>query len=254
MLAPSNPSFSAPTAVETRVDSSPVRRFIPRPSVNLSQARVLRRIAGELAMGVPTVLVVGSGDQRARVEGAWTTPVRVVCLDIDPQADCDVLGDAADLPFSDGSFDAVVATAVLNVLPSPSAGFREMRRVLRSGGYAYSELSFLQHLWSGERDLWRMTMHGHLRLMREFEVVEHGAVAGPFTVLYWAIEGCALAIVRSARSRLIVKAVLRLALGWISRLDLLAARLGTDLESSASATYVLGRKRSETPPTDENTK
>ena len=44
------------------------------------------------------------------------------------------LADAEDLPFRDGSFDAVVATGVFCCVPDPVRGFREARRVLKPGG------------------------------------------------------------------------------------------------------------------------
>lgn len=43
-------------------------------------------------------------------------------------------GDATDLPFADGSVDAVVLTAVLGEIPDGPAALREIRRVLRPGG------------------------------------------------------------------------------------------------------------------------
>ncbi len=45
-----------------------------------------------------------------------------------------VIADAEDLPFRDASFDAVVATGVFCCVPDAVRGFREARRVLRSGG------------------------------------------------------------------------------------------------------------------------
>jgi len=44
------------------------------------------------------------------------------------------LGDVRKLRFSDGSFDAVLATNVLFLIPDPLAGLREMARVVRPGG------------------------------------------------------------------------------------------------------------------------
>ena len=45
-----------------------------------------------------------------------------------------VRGDAARLPFRDGSFDAVCCFAALHLFADPFAGLDEMRRVLRPGG------------------------------------------------------------------------------------------------------------------------
>jgi ubiquinone/menaquinone biosynthesis C-methylase UbiE len=43
-------------------------------------------------------------------------------------------GDATELPYEDGSMDAVVLTAVLGEIPDPGAALREIRRVLRPDG------------------------------------------------------------------------------------------------------------------------
>ncbi len=43
-------------------------------------------------------------------------------------------GDATDLPYEDGSMDAVVLTAVLGEIPDPGAALREIRRVLKPTG------------------------------------------------------------------------------------------------------------------------
>jgi phosphatidylethanolamine/phosphatidyl-N-methylethanolamine N-methyltransferase len=45
-----------------------------------------------------------------------------------------VLGDAARLPFADGSFDVVIAPYVMSVVPDPLAVGRELRRVCTASG------------------------------------------------------------------------------------------------------------------------
>lgn len=57
-----------------------------------------------------------------------------------------VAGEAASLPFADGSVDAVVATLVLCSVPDLPAALAECRRVLRTGG----ELLLLEHVRSDD--------------------------------------------------------------------------------------------------------
>jgi phosphatidylethanolamine/phosphatidyl-N-methylethanolamine N-methyltransferase len=57
--------------------------------------------------------------------------------------------DAADLKFSDNSFDIVYAPYLISVVPDPVAVAREMRRVCRSGG----RIIFLNHFRSPNRAL-----------------------------------------------------------------------------------------------------
>lgn len=82
--------------------------------------------------GARKVLEIGPGGgvltQTLRDHG-----VEVVTLDIDPGIRPDVVGDALDLPFEDGSFDAVVAFEVLEHVPFMffKAALEEMGRVSR---------------------------------------------------------------------------------------------------------------------------
>jgi ubiquinone/menaquinone biosynthesis C-methylase UbiE len=55
-------------------------------------------------------------------------------------------GDAAELPFADGSFDVVVCQQALQFFPDPPRALREMRRVLAPGGRAaVSVLRAIRH-------------------------------------------------------------------------------------------------------------
>lgn len=48
------------------------------------------------------------------------------------------IASAASLPFEDGTFDAAFSQLVVNFIPDPEAGLREMRRVTRPGGLVAS--------------------------------------------------------------------------------------------------------------------
>jgi SAM-dependent methyltransferase len=69
-----------------------------------------------------------------------------------------LVGDAAELPFAAGSFDAVVMAFMLFHLPRPTAGLAEARRILRRGGsvglltWGIERESRARSLWVEELD------------------------------------------------------------------------------------------------------
>jgi SAM-dependent methyltransferase len=192
------------------------------------------------------VLLVGAGNQRAvltpRLAKSGAGDAEVVAIDVDARADVDVVADAHALPFIDGSFDAVVVTAVIEHVLRAEVVMAEIVRVLRPGGLLYSEVPFVQQVHEGALDFTRYTLSGHRLLAREFEELESGATAGPATALVWALEHFALALVdaRTPRRRAVVKAVVRGAAGWLKWLDRIIANRPAGLDG-ASCTYFYGR-------------
>lgn len=89
------------------------------------------------------------------------------------------IADAHDLPFADGSFDLVVACAVLEHVADPARCVAEMWRVLKPDGRAYAETPFLQPVHMREYDFTRFTFLGHRRLFRFFDEIEAGISSGP---------------------------------------------------------------------------
>lgn len=219
-------------------------RFIPSPSVNLSSVRVLARVRRMLTeQSTATVLVVGGGRQRRWLDerlGA-SDAVRVAYSDIDVCADVDLFCDGHDLPFTDGVFDAVVATAVLEHVLYPERVAAEVCRVLKVGGLLYSELPFMQQVHEGAYDFFRYTLSGHRRLFNSFSEIESGMVAGPGTALVWAIENFALAFVVRPFQRAATKALVRLGFAWLKYFDRLLVNRPEAMDG-ASCTYFLGRK------------
>jgi len=64
------------------------------------------------------------------------------------------VGDAQELPYEEGAFDAVVSGLVLNFVPEPHKGVAEMARVARSGGtvaaYVWDYaggMQLMRHFW-----------------------------------------------------------------------------------------------------------
>jgi ubiquinone/menaquinone biosynthesis C-methylase UbiE len=108
-----------------------------------------RRIAEQLAPGAQ-VLEVAPGPGYLAVELAKLGPYRITGLDVSrsfvrmateyaARAAVDVefrQGDAASLPFLDGTFDFVVCRAAFKNFSNPVAALGEMHRVLRLGGKA----------------------------------------------------------------------------------------------------------------------
>ncbi|GAA0510398.1 class I SAM-dependent methyltransferase [Deinococcus depolymerans] len=71
-----------------------------------------------------------------------------------------VVGDAAHLPFPDGSFDVVVCASGLFFVPDMGAALREWRRVVRPGGQVLFS-SFGRGLLGALPGLWRARLESH---------------------------------------------------------------------------------------------
>lgn len=221
-------------------------KWVPSPSVNLSAERVLSALRVRLdACAEPTtVLVVGGGSQRAwldrlLIDGASRR--KIIYSDIDSKADVDLFCDGHDLPFQDGAVDAVVTTAVLEHVLYPERVAAEIVRVLKPGGFVYSELPFMQQVHEGAYDFTRYTLSGHRRLFNAFQEIDSGLVAGPSTALVWAIENFALAFVHRSAFRKLTKALARILFGWLKYLDHLLVNRSEAMDA-ASCTYFFGSK------------
>ncbi|HUH06484.1 MAG TPA: methyltransferase domain-containing protein [Egibacteraceae bacterium] len=247
LLAHDNPFFPVVAAARPPETSwiRRVRRLVPRPGVNLSRTPSLRLLVEEAARrNGAFVLVVGSAEQKnelADLFAAYPT-VTPVYSDVDPDAHVDLYCDAQELPFVDGTFSAAIITGVLNSTPYPEQAVAELQRALAEGGLVYSEAPFVQHVAFGAHDFHRFTLAGHRHLFRRFREISSGMVAGPATVLYWAVESLVLTLL-PARGRLVGKGLLRTCLSWIKYLDYLLRRRPAAVDG-ASNTYFLGRLES----------
>ncbi|WP_067814515.1 class I SAM-dependent methyltransferase [Nocardia inohanensis] len=83
-----------------------------------------------------------------------------------------VRGDALDLPYGDGEFDVVIASEILEHIPSDAQAIAELIRVLRPGGM----LAVTVPRWLPERICWALSDEyhanegGHVRIYRADEL------------------------------------------------------------------------------------
>lgn len=121
------------------------------------------------------ILNIGSGPKRLG-EG-------IINVDIHPYPGVNVIADASLLPQEDDSVACVISDNVLEHIADPNMAVREMRRVLEPGGIAYISMPFIYPFHNSPGDFQRWTHRGIRELMKEFEIVELGVRAGPFSAL-----------------------------------------------------------------------
>jgi SAM-dependent methyltransferase/uncharacterized protein YbaR (Trm112 family) len=162
---------------------------LPSPSVNLSAVRCFETMKRRLLerTAAPVVLLVGGGIRGKGMSALTGEPaIRLINVDPSPNSTAAVFCDGHDLPFRDGSIDAVVAQAVLEHVADPQRCVEEIHRVLKPDGIVYAETPFMQQVHLHGYDFTRFSHMGHRRLFRRFAEIESGAVAGPGTALAWA--------------------------------------------------------------------
>ncbi len=88
------------------------------------------------SVGYGVILNLGAGERTILTGTEW------IGFDIQPHANCEVVGDAHELPFRDGSFDAVHTVSVFEHLRKPWLAAAEIVRVLRPGGVLFCSVPF----------------------------------------------------------------------------------------------------------------
>jgi uncharacterized protein YbaR (Trm112 family) len=104
-------------------------------------------------------------------------------LNLEPFHNVDVVGDAHDLPFTDGTFDSVISNAVLEHVGDPEVAIAEMLRVLKPGGYLYAEVPFIFFFHGYPSDYRRYTREGVRRMFQGLADPEIGIAIGPVSAL-----------------------------------------------------------------------
>jgi SAM-dependent methyltransferase len=208
------------------------------PDPYLKRERIEKRVQG-LLDAVPAgerTLNIGAGFDR-RVPG-------VINLDLCVRPTVDVICDAHQLPFADGSFSLALLRGLLEHVADPARVLAETRRVLRPGGHVYIEVPFLQVYHESPVDYRRFTRFGLERFAADFERVDSGVQIGPGSALAWLLREAGASVL-SGGNAWVYRKLLAL-FGWatfsLKYLDLVVVD-APHVERSASAVYFLGRRR-----------
>lgn len=121
--------------------------------------------------------------------GAGRRPVyfdNVVNYEIVAYDTTDVVGVGEELPFVDGSFDAVVSNAVLEHVKDPFRCAREIVRVLKPGGELYCAVPLLQPVHGYPHHYYNMTAQGLRNLFDDYLDVERVEVS-PQLLPIWSL-------------------------------------------------------------------
>ena len=125
----------------------------------------------------------------------------------------------------------------------------EIWRVLKSEGYVYSEVPFMQQVHLGAFDFTRFTQLGHRRLWRYFDELRAGAQGGPGMALIWSIGYFMWALLPRPLWAAADRAA-SLLFFWLKYFDDFLVKRPGGIDA-ASGTYFLGRRR--TTPVDDRT-
>ena len=136
---------------------------LPRQSLD----RMLRFHLPDL--NAPRVLDLGS--KRAPYR-AWITCRQYHALDIVLEGRPDIVGDGHRLPIRSNTYDAVIATQVLEHCHTPHRVAEEVHRVLRPGGLFVVSVPFVYAIHGDPCDFWRFTEYALRHILRQFAEVQ----------------------------------------------------------------------------------
>jgi SAM-dependent methyltransferase len=234
------------------------RRLVPPISRNVKADENFARLARLLTDGLHTpsrrrrVLVVGGAVPGAGISQLLDHPqIEAIETDVVLGPRTQLVCDAHDLPFKDGSFDAVVCQGVLGNVADPTRAVSEIHRVLASDGLVYAETNFLQGVCMGPYDFTRFTHVGHRRLFRSFTELDSGVQCGPGMALAWSVVWFAMALAGGSRAgRAAARGIVPFFVSWLTLLDPYLVDRPAAFDA-ASATYFLGRRRETAVPDEE---
>lgn len=189
------------------------------------------------------VLDIGAGG----TEYASLFPNRTT-LDIDPERNPDIVGDAEALPVADEAYDLVICSEALEHIKDPRRAVSEMNRVLKPGGIAVITTRFLFPIHDAPHDYWRFTPYSLRMLFSDWEILAEHSESDTFSTIAVLLQR--IMFQTDVRGGKLTKGLVYLVALFLSKLDGLVLSKYGDIKRTkkvdvlfSSGLYIACKKR-----------
>ena len=218
-------------------------KFLPDILLNLTAKKNYAQLASLLkGQNDPLILIIGCGDRARWMEEFISQPgFNFVETDVSLGPRVQIVCDGHNLPFANGSFDAIIAQGVLEHVADSDRVVEEMHRVLKEDGLVFADSPFLVPGHFAPYDFRRFTIIGHRRLFRSFALISEGMSFGPAASLTWTMKEFATSLAPTRNSKAIAGFMIHILFFWIRYFDYILINK-RDAFAAASGFYFMGRK------------
>lgn len=221
-----------------------LQRRLPKPPSTNFQYRPVQPSPYDLLPKNPVILDIGAKDARANYFGLPPLGATIICTDIVPRPNVDIVADAQAMPqISSDSADCVFLVSVLQHLPYPQKAIDEAYRILRPNGILYVNTPFIFIYHRDPDDYYRFSIRGLESLCARFERITSGSNRGPASTFCDLLIRF-IAILFCFNSHSLYSVIVycgKWTLFWIKYLDIVIARYSLAYLMWGSP-YFLGRK------------
>ena len=221
-----------------------IYRQLPQPPSPNFRYRTLRPSPYDLLPRNPVIYDIGAKHARGKYFGDPPRGATIICTDIEPGPDVDVVADAQDMPqIPTETADCIFLVSVLQHIPAPQKAIDEAFRVLRPGGILYVNVPFIFIYHRDPDDFNRFSARGLEVLCSRFEQIATGSNRGPASTFCDLLIRF-LAILFSFNSNVLYAAFVYIGkwgLFWIKYLDIVIGHYSMAYLMWGSP-YFLGRK------------
>ncbi|QNE31047.1 methyltransferase domain-containing protein [Sphingomonas sp. NBWT7] len=170
------------------------------PYVGMFARMMLDGVKRDPAPGPKTIVMFGAGEEGYGSKPLYEDPdVRIVAFDIYASPIVTFVADAHNVPVKDASVDGVWLQGMLEFTIDPRRVVAEASRILKPGGFMFTDTTFMFPLCEKAYDFHRWSPSGLRWLFRDFTVSASGQSTGPGTMAALAIRYLLQSLLRSTK-------------------------------------------------------